>query len=297
MNSRSLPSRRSMIRTSVVSLGAIALASRSASAADELVQPAVPEPTPADPWKGLKVGIATYTLREMKADAAIAAIKRLGLQYCSIKDTHIPFTLSTEERKAAAGQFRDAGVTPLSCGNITMKNDEADVRRYFEYARDIGVNTIVCSPEPDSVAILDRMVKEFDIRLAIHNHGPEDKKFPSPYDVMKLVEKADPRVGLCVDVGHSARAGAEPVKAIRELRERVYDVHLKDLVRIERRSTVCEVGRGVLDIKGMLQALLDIKFTGHVGFEYEKDAKDVMPGLAESVGYCRGVMAGLTAQA
>jgi inosose dehydratase len=257
----------------------------------DLVQPVVPEPTPADPWKGLKVGVASYTFREFKTDAAIAGIKRVGLKYCSIKDMHLPFTLSRDERKQVAEQFRAAGVTPLSAGNISMKNDEADVRRYFEYARDIGINTIVCAPSPESMPILDKLVKEFEtIRIAIHNHGPEDTKFPSPYDVMKAVEKFDKRVGLCVDVGHSARAGAEPVKAIRDLGERVYDVHLKDLSRIERRSMVCEVGRGVLDTKGIFQALLDIKFAGHAGFEYEKDGKDPLPGLAESVGYCRAIM-------
>jgi len=283
-------SRRSLLHAGALSLGVAALGAIPAVAQD-LVKPVVPEPTPADPWKGLKVGVASYTFIQFPTDVAIAGIKRVGLKYCSIKDVHCPFTLSRDERKAVAEKFRAAGITPLSCGNITMKNDEADVRRYFEYARDIGVSTIVCAPDPESVAILDKMVKEFEtIRLAIHNHGPEDKKFPSPYDVMKAIEKADKRVGLCVDVGHSARAGAEPVKAIRELSERAYDIHLKDLSHVERRSMVCEVGRGVLDIKGILQTLLDIKFTGHVGFEYEKDMKDVLPGLVESVGYCRGIM-------
>jgi sugar phosphate isomerase/epimerase len=284
-------SRRSLLLAGASAVGAAALASTALAQDKDLIQGLVPEPPAADPWKGLKVGVASYTFSQFPTDVAIAGIKRVGVKYCSIKDVHCPFTLSSDERKAVAEKFRAAGITPLSCGNITMKNDEADVRRYFEYARDIGVPTIVCAPEPESVAILDKMVKEFEtIRLAIHNHGPEDKKFPSPYDVMKAIEKADKRVGLCIDVGHSARAGAEPVKAIRELSERVYDIHLKDLSHIERRSMVCEVGRGVLDIRGILQALLDIKFPGHVGFEYEKDMKDVLPGLAESVGYCRGIM-------
>jgi sugar phosphate isomerase/epimerase len=291
-------SRRSLLKAAAVTSLAAFVPPAAVLAADELVKPVVPEPTPADPWKGLKVGVATYTFREFKTDVAIAGVKRVGLKYCSIKDVHLPFTLSSDERKKVAEQFRAAGVQPLSAGNISMKNDEADVRRYFEYARDLGISTLVCAPSPESMPILDKMVKEFEtIRLAIHNHGPEDTKFPSPYDVMKAAEKFDRRVGLCVDVGHSARAGAEPVKAIRDLAERVYDIHLKDLSRIERRSMVCEVGRGVLDIKGIFQALLDIKFTGHAGFEYEKDGKDPLPGLAESVGYCRGIMTGLTAKA
>src|SRR5262245_63713323 len=121
--------------------------------------------TGADRWKGLKPGVASYTLRKMPLDAAIKAIQRVGLSYVSIKDFHLPLDSTTEQRKAVAAQFKAAGITPLSCGNITMKNDPADVRRAFEYARDVGLPTIVCSPDPDSMKILDAMVKEFDIKL------------------------------------------------------------------------------------------------------------------------------------
>ncbi|MGZ5189481.1 MAG: sugar phosphate isomerase/epimerase family protein, partial [Flavisolibacter sp.] len=110
---------------------------------------------------------------------------------------------TAEERKAIIAKFREAGITPLSCGNITMENDEANIRRAFEYAKDCGFGTIVCSPHPDSMSILDKMVKEFDIKLAIHNHGPEDKRFPSPHDVWKSVKDFDKRIGFCIDVGHS----------------------------------------------------------------------------------------------
>ena len=174
-----------------------------------------------DSWRGFKAGVASYTLRKLPLDKAIAAIQRVGLHYVSIKDFHLPLTSTAEERKAVARRFKDGGITPLSCGNITMENDPANVRRAFEYARDAGLPTIVCSPHPDSMPILDAMVKEFDIRLAIHNHGPEDKRFPSPYDVWKAVEPYDRRVGLCIDVGHTARAGVNPAEAIRRCRERL----------------------------------------------------------------------------
>jgi len=125
-----------------------------------------------------------------------------------------------------------------------MKNDPADVRRAFEYARDIGVPTIVCSPEPESMKILDAMVKEFDIKIAIHNHGPEDKKFPSPYDVWTAVQPYDKRVGLCIDVGHTARAKVDPAEAIRKCRERLYDCHLKDIDSTAPDGKTIEGGRG-----------------------------------------------------
>jgi inosose dehydratase len=247
---------------------------------------------PGDGWRGLKVGVASYTLRKLPLDAAIKAIQRVGLSYVSIKDFHLSLKSTAEERKAVVQKFREAGITPLSCGVITMQNDEANIRQAFEYAKDAGIPTIVCSPHPDSLPILDRMVKEYNIRLAIHNHGPEDTKFPGPYDVMKAVAAYDRRIGLCIDVGHTARVKVDPAEAIRKCRERLYDVHLKDLASTEPKAANLEIGRGVLDLKGMLHALAEIKFADHVGIEYEIHADDPIPGLAESVGYLRGVFRG-----
>jgi sugar phosphate isomerase/epimerase len=245
----------------------------------------------ADPFKGLKIGVATYTFRKFPLEATIKGVQRVGLHYVSIKDFHLARNTTAAERKTIAQKFKDAGITPLSCGNITMDNTEKSVRDAFEYARDAGIPTIVCSPHPDSFAILDKMVKEFDIKLAIHNHGPEDGRFPSPYDVYKAAQPFDKRIGLCVDVGHSARAGAEPGEAILKCRDRVYDVHLKDIADTGRISHPVESGRGVLNLKGIMGALLEIKFAHMADFEYEKDADDPLPGLAESVGYTKALLA------
>jgi inosose dehydratase len=246
-----------------------------------------------DRWRGLKAGVASYTLRKMPLDAAIAAIKRVGLQYVSIKDFHLPLDSTPEQRKAVAARFKAAGITPLSCGNVSMENDPANVRRAFEYARDTGLPTIVCSPHPDSMPILDAMVKEFDIKLAIHNHGPEDKRFPSPYDVWKAVQPYDKRIGLCIDVGHTARAKVDPAEAIRKCRERLYDLHLKDIDSTAPDGKTIEGGRGVLDLQSVLRAVLDVDYPHLVSFEYEKDADDPVPGLAETVGYTKGLLGGL----
>ena len=250
----------------------------------------------ADPWLGLKVGVATYSLRDLPIEEAIKGVKRVGLNYVSIKNVknHIDLSHTTEERKERAKMFRDAGLIPLSVGNVSMRTGEADIRKAFEYARDIGVPTIVCSPSIDSIPILDKMVKEFDIKLAIHNHGPEDKGFfPSPFDVMRAVEKFDKRIGLCIDVGHTARAGVDPADSILKCQERLYDLHMKDISAMGNKNTPIEAGRGILDSKSILAALLKIKFQGLVGFEYEKDSKDPIPGLAESVGYNKGLLAGM----
>jgi inosose dehydratase len=247
----------------------------------------------ADPWRGFKAGVASYTLRKFPLEAAIRSIQRVGLRYVSIKDFHLPLNSTPEERRSVAARFKEAGITPLSCGNITMENDAANVRRAFEYARDVGLATIVCSPHPDSMPILDAMVKEFDIRLAIHNHGPEDKRFPSPYDVWKAVERYDRRIGLCIDVGHTARAKVDPAEAIRRCRERLYDLHIKDIDSTAPDGKTVEGGRGVLDLGAILRALLQVGYPHLLSFEYEKDQDDPLPGLSETVGYTKGLLAGL----
>jgi inosose dehydratase len=250
----------------------------------------------SDPWLGLIVGVATYTLRELPIEEAIKGVKRVGLKYVSIKNVknHIDLSHPSEERKRRAQMFRDAGLIPLSVGNVSMRTGDADIRKAFEYARDVGVPTIVCAPSLEAIPFLDSMVKEFDIKLAIHNHGPEDKGyFPSPFDVMRAVEKYDKRIGLCIDVGHTARAAVDPADSILKCQERLYDVHMKDISALGDKNTPIEGGRGILDSKSILAALLKIKYQGLVGFEYEKDGKDPIPGLAESVGYIKGVLAGM----
>ena len=280
-------SRRDLIRTSA---GVIAAATCGSAAGAEPLQDATPE---RDTWHGLKLSVASYTFHAQSLEVTLKDINRTGLKYVSIKDVHLPFNTTAQERKAIAQRFIDAGITPLSCGNVSMKNDEADVRRAFEYARDIGLPTIVCAPHPDSMPILDRMVKEFDIKLAIHNHGPEDKHFPTPESVWNAAKPFDKRIGLCIDVGHAARAGADPVADILRYRERLYDMHLKDIATLTPRAAAIEVGRGVLNIQGMMKNLLKIHYTHLVSFEYEKNDPDPLPGLMESMGYVRGVVHGL----
>ncbi|MEP7271529.1 MAG: sugar phosphate isomerase/epimerase [Acidobacteriota bacterium] len=286
-------SRREMLTTAALSAGALSLAGAeiSVDAAEARQRIA------GDGWAGFKAGVASYTLRKMPLDDAIKAIKRVGLSYVSIKDAHLSLKSSTEERKEVAAKFKAAGITPMSCGNVGMENDEAQIRNAFEYARDLGLPTIVCSPDPRALPILDRMVKEFDIKIAIHNHGPEDKKFPSPYDVWTAVQPYDKRVGLCIDVGHTARALVDPAEAIVKCRARLYDLHFKDIASTDPKAGTVEAGRGVLDLKSILQALQRVKYPYLLSFEYEKDSDDPLPGLSESIGYTRGLLAAMPGSA
>ena len=279
-----------MLKAGGALAAALSLVPLSASAAESSESPS------PDPWHGLKVGMASYSFRKLPLDACIKGIQRVALRYVSIKDFHVAMNSTTEQRKEVAKKFRDAGINPISCGVVNLKNDEKSARNAFEYARDIGVPTMVCSPEPAALPLCEKLVKEFNLKLAIHNHGPEAKDFKSPLDAMRAIESLDPRIGVCIDVGHTARAGVDPASAIRTCKARLYDCHFKDINNPKGRnagSSEVEVGRGILDIRGMLQALLEVGFQGHVGFEHEKDPNDPIPGVAESVGYTKGVLSGI----
>jgi sugar phosphate isomerase/epimerase len=249
-----------------------------------------------DPWMGLKAGIASYTFRKFSVENTIKSIQQLDLHYISIKDFHLSLKSSADERKAVIEKFMQAGITPLSCGNITMDNDEANVRNAFQYAKDCKLPTIVCSPDPASMPLLDKMVKEFDIKLAIHNHGPEDKRFPSPYDVWKAVEPYDSRIGLCIDVGHTARAKVNPAEAIIKCKSRLYDLHFKDINSTEPNGGTIQAGRGVLDLTSILKALVKIKYPYLLSIEYEGSEDNPLPQVAETTGYAKGVLAGISSK-
>ena len=249
-----------------------------------------------DASRGLKLGVATYSFLRFPLDKTLEGLRRVGVHQVSVKDAHLPLKSTAAERRAVAGKFRAAGITPMSCGVITTGDDEAEIRRAFEYARDFGVPTIVGKPTRKSLPLLDTLVKEFDIKLAIHNHGPEDKVWPSPLDVWEAIQGHDERIGLCIDVGHTARCKIDPAAAIRTCAPRLYDVHIKDIAGPNgKEDSAIEVGRGRLDERAILRALLDIKYAHLVGLEYEKDMNDPLPGIAESLGYLRGMLAGMTA--
>jgi len=179
----------------------------------------------------------------------------------------------------------------MGCGVVYMKDDQQQIRNAFEYARDAGIPTIVASPDLAAIPIVDRMVKEFDIKIAIHNHGPEDKKYPTPESVAKAIEGYDNRIGHCIDIDHTTRAGLDPAKEIRKYSSRLYELHYKDVDKAAPGGKTIEAGRGVIDLPAVLKALVDIKFEYHVALEYEKDEYDPVPGMAESIGYTRGVLA------
>ena len=242
----------------------------------------------------LKLGLASYSVRNFKSlEQAIDFARKLEVKYINYKDFHLPRTLSADELKAAKAKTEAAGLTLMGGGTITFRNDEKQVRADFEYAKNAGFPLIVAAPSHDSMDLVEKMAKEYKIKIAIHNHGPEDKFFPSPYDVYKAVKGRDPLMGLCIDVGHTVRTGTDPAKAVLDCKDRVYDFHVKDLRDLKDKDSQCIIGKGAIDYPSLFRALLKINFQGHVGMEYEIDASDPLPGMLQSIAYMRGVLAGL----
>ncbi|HEY8832925.1 MAG TPA: sugar phosphate isomerase/epimerase, partial [Gemmatimonadaceae bacterium] len=190
-----------------------------------------------------------------------------------------------------------AGLQIVGGGMITFETDTDDgVREYFDYAKAAGMPLIVGTSKPGVLIRIERFVRQYDIKLAIHNHGPEDPDFPSPYDVLKAVKGMDPRVGLCMDIGHTVRTGTDPVRAAADAGPRLLDMHAKDLRNLLVAESQCIVGEGKIPIPALFRQLETMKYAGYVNLEYEIDANDPLPGMKQSFAYMRGVLAGLAAR-
>lgn len=245
-----------------------------------------------DPYRGLKVGIASYSLRKFSLDDAIAKTKEAGVKYICLKDVHLPLKSSTAQRQEARRKIEAAGLVLMGGGVIYLSNKEEEVRNAFEYAKDAGMPTIVCSPDPAAMDTVEKFAKEYKIRIAIHNHGPGDKRYPSPLDVLKMVKDRHELMGICMDVGHSVRLGEDPLAVIKQCGSRLYDFHIKDVNAATAKGAAVVMGKGIIDIPGVLKALLSLKYSYHVALEHEIDADAPMPGIIESFACMRRALAG-----
>jgi inosose dehydratase len=245
-----------------------------------------------EPFGGLKMGVASYSLRKFTLDQAIAMTRDLGVKGITLKDMHLPMKSTPEQRKEAAKKIRDAGLELLGVGVIYMKKEqEADIPGIFTYAQDAGAPTIVCSPDLEVLDTVEKLAKQTGIRIAIHNHGPGDKKYPSPLDALKLVKDRHELMGLCMDVGHTVRIGQNPVEVMNACASRLYDFHMKDVTEATAKGKGTIAGKGVIDVPAVLKALVNLKFKYHVALEYEIDEKDPLPGMKASFDYMRQVLA------
>jgi sugar phosphate isomerase/epimerase len=278
-------SRREFLKTAALGTAGMAFPATTVAWAAE---------QPSAAAAGIRLGVASYSLRELSRADTIAAIQVLRTPYVSIKSFHLPYESTPEELAAGRQEFEDAGLTIVSGGVITLQQDnDDDIRTYFEYARASGMPLMVIAPTRTTLPRIERFVREYDIKVAIHNHGPQDQYFPGPRDALPIIRDMDPRVGVCVDLGHTTRTGVDIVEAIAEAGDRVLDVHVKDLADLLEASSQCIVGEGAMPMPAIFKQLVEMRYDGYVNLEYEIDASDPLPGMQRSFAYMRGVLAGL----
>jgi len=237
----------------------------------------------------LKLALASYTLRKFDLDQTLAMTKRLGLEAICLKSFHLPLEATPEEIAAAVAKVKEAGILLYGGGVIGMKSEE-QVNQAFEYAKAAGMAKIVAAPTVEMLALVNEKVQQYDIQVCIHNHGPGDKHFPAPDVAYEKIKELDKRVGICHDVGHTLRYGEDPIASTERCADRMHDIHLKDVTEATKKGHATPCGRGVVDLPALARTLVKIGYSGYAAFEYEADPNDPLPGLAESVGYIRGVL-------
>jgi len=252
-------------------------------------------PPSTDEASPIRLGLASYTFRNFSRAQMIGFMKQLNVFALNAKDVKDHFPMNAQDEAAALTDYAAAGIKLHAAGTVYFtKDDEADIRSKFEYCKRAGIAVIVAGdPAPETLPRIEKFVKEYDIRVAIHNHGPEDRFWHSPLDVLKAVKNMDPRMGCCIDVGHTVRAGTDVVWAIHEAGPRLFNLHMKDLTNFESKESQVAVGDGLMPVRKMFEALVAMKYKGFVDLEYEIHPDDPMPGVISSLAYMRGVLAGM----
>jgi len=247
------------------------------------------------------VSIAGFTFCKFKLDQTLEMMKKVDVHYLCIKDFHLPFKSTDEEIAAFHAKCKSFDVTGYGVGPIYM-GSEQEVSDAFAYAKRVGVKTLVGVPfkmvekkrtaSPELLKLVNEKVQEYDIKYAIHNHGPDmPELFPNAESAIEMIKDMDKRVGLCLDIGHQFRDGKDPVKAILSYADRIHDMHIKNVTEATKKGHGIELPRGAIDFPAVVRALRSIKYSGMCSLEYEKDMADPLLGIAESIGYFRGVMA------
>ena len=237
----------------------------------------------------IKLGIASYTFREFSLEDTLKMTNKVGMSYIALKSMHLPLDYTNDEILSVKSEVEKAGIKLYGAGVVYMKSEE-EVENAFRYAKAAGMKTIIGVPNHDLLDLVENKVKATDIQVAIHNHGPGDDLYPSPESIIEKIKNRDKRIGMCMDIGHTQRIGLDPAKEALKYFDRLLDVHLKDVDKSTPEGDTVEIGRGVIDIQAFLKVLLENHYSGVASFEYEKDGKDPLAGLAESIGYVNGVL-------
>jgi sugar phosphate isomerase/epimerase len=277
-------SRRDFIRGSALTAAALSLPCKITARA-----------LASTPPSSIRLGLASYTFRNFTRAQLIGFMKQLNVSALNAKDVKDHLPMDAQEEAAALQDYSAAGIALHAAGAIYFEKDEdADIRSKFDYCKRAGISVIVAGdPTPQTLPRIEKFAKEYDIRIAIHNHGPEDKLWPSPIDVLKAVNNMDARLGCCIDVGHTVRAGTNVVQAIHQAGPRLFNMHMKDLKNFTDKESQVAVGEGIMPVREIFQALTATNYGGFVDLEYEINPDDPMPGVISSLAYMRGVLAGM----
>src|ERR1035437_1382158 len=217
----------------------------------------------------IKLGVASYTFRNFNRAQMIEYLKQIQVTELNVKNVKDHLPADPAEEAKALEDYTAAGIRLHAAGAIYFaKDEEAEIRDKFEYCKRAGISVIVAGdPTPETLPRIEKLVKEYDIRIAIHNHGPEDKLWPSPLDVLKSLKNIDPRIGCCIDVGHTVRAGADLVQAIHEVGPRLFNVHVKDLTDFQSKGSQVAVGEGIRRWRKVFPGWIPINNKGSVDLE------------------------------
>lgn len=234
-----------------------------------------------------------YTFKEFTFAETLDKLDSLGVKYVEAYrgqpigggyegTTH--YSMDADTRQVIKKMLADKGITLVNYGVVRAK-DEAEWRTIFEFAKDMGIETLTVEPEPAHFEFLSPMTEEYGINLAIHNH-PKPSQYWHPDSVLMIVEKYDnSRIGACADVGHWVRSGLDPIESLQALEGKIISLHFKDLNEMAREAHDVPWGQGVGDAKGMLEELHRQRFEGVFSIEYEYNWLNSMPEVQQCVDF------------
>ena len=264
-------------------------AAKAASAADEL---------------GWQMAIHAYTFRKFSIFECIDKTAALGLKYMSLSGsvnldgTRTATTVQLSDEDAAAIQKAVAakGIKLVNIGVVKLPPEEAESRKVFEFAKKMGIDTLVAEPEPAALDTVEKLCKEYNIKVAIHNH-PKPSHYWNPETVARVIKNRSHRIGACADTGHWKRSGFDPVECMKKLQGRIITFHFKDVKKEAGVYHDVPWGTGECNVRGMLEEAWRQQFKGVFSFEYEYHWENSVPEIAKSVEYFDKVAAEIGSQA
>jgi sugar phosphate isomerase/epimerase len=228
-------------------------------------------------------------------DAALNHAKELGFEQVEFYSGMFPLDSNDQKINEIVGKVKSLGMSISAHGVNGFTKDAQANRKVFEFAKKAGIKTISAGPTPDSMDSLNDLVKEFDIRIAIHNHGPTDR-YNKVADLLRAIEGRDERIGACADLGHYIRSGEKPVEVIRLLKGRLYGIHLKDFAEMKDQTKGVLLGQGHLQCAEVFDALIQAKFPsdGALSLEYEENPDNPIEDIRQCVATAKKALAGIS---